>query len=153
MALVVKNPPVTVGDIRDAGSVLGLGRAPGEGNGNPWQYSCLENPMDRAAWKTIVHRSQRVWHDWECTHVCIFMGCLISALAEACGVNDFVIYWPVQELSENERQPYLTESRAAGIHSDCWATVEVLVFLFRSLNWKLCHNLRKSSSVPPGKNE
>jgi len=54
MALVVKNPPVTVGDVRDAGSIPGLGRAPGEGNENPCQYSCLENPMDRAAWKAIV---------------------------------------------------------------------------------------------------
>ena len=41
---VVKNPPANVGN---AGSIPGLGRAPGEGNGNPLQYSCLENPMDR----------------------------------------------------------------------------------------------------------
>ena len=50
MALVVKNLPANVGD---AGSVPGLGRCPGEGNGNPLQYSCLENPMDREArWAT-----------------------------------------------------------------------------------------------------
>ena len=40
----------------DRGSVLGLGRSPGEGNGNPLQYSCLENPMDRGAWRAIAHR-------------------------------------------------------------------------------------------------
>ena len=49
---VVKNPPANAGD---AGSVPGSGRSPGEGNANPLQYSCLENPMDRGAWWTSVH--------------------------------------------------------------------------------------------------
>ena len=44
----------------DPGSVPGPGRSPGEGNGNPVQYSCLENPMDRGAWQAIVHGAQRV---------------------------------------------------------------------------------------------
>ena len=48
----------------DLGSIPGLGRSPGEGNGNPLQYSCLENPMDRGAWWATVHRVARVWHDW-----------------------------------------------------------------------------------------
>ena len=48
VALVVKNLPDNSGDIRDVGSIPGLGRSPGEGNGNPVQYSCLENPMDRS---------------------------------------------------------------------------------------------------------
>ena len=56
VALVIKNLPAKAGDVRDAGSIPGLGRSPGEGNGNPLQHSCLENPMDRAAWWTIVHR-------------------------------------------------------------------------------------------------
>ena len=43
---VVKNPPANAGDARDASSIPGLGRSPGEGNGNPFQYSCLENSMD-----------------------------------------------------------------------------------------------------------
>ena len=55
VALVVKNLPANAGDIRDAGSVLGSGRSPGEGDGNPLQYSCLENPMDRGAWWATVH--------------------------------------------------------------------------------------------------
>ena len=50
VALVVKNPPPTAGDARDVGLILGLGRSPGEGNGNLLQYSRLENPMDRGAW-------------------------------------------------------------------------------------------------------
>ena len=56
MALGVKNLPSNAIDARDVGAIPGLGRSPGEGNGNPHQYSCLENPMDREAWKAIVHR-------------------------------------------------------------------------------------------------
>ena len=47
---MVKNPPANAGDIKDVGSIPGLRRSPREGRGNPFQYSCLENPMDRAAW-------------------------------------------------------------------------------------------------------
>ena len=50
VVLVVKNPPANAEDIRDAGSIPGSGRSPGGGHGNPLQYSCLENPMDRGAW-------------------------------------------------------------------------------------------------------
>ena len=53
MALVVKNPP-NAGDIGNAGSIPGLGRSPGGGHGNPLQYSCLENAMDRGAWWAAV---------------------------------------------------------------------------------------------------
>ena len=52
---MVKNPPVNAGDVRDLSSIPGLGRSPGEGNGNPLQYSCLENPMHRGAWWATVH--------------------------------------------------------------------------------------------------
>ena len=50
VAQMVKNLPANAGDIRDEGLIPGLGRSPGEGHGNPLQYSCLENPMDRGAW-------------------------------------------------------------------------------------------------------
>ena len=52
---VVKNPPANAGDTGDAGSIPRLGRSPGVGNGNPLQYSCLENPMDRRAWQVTLH--------------------------------------------------------------------------------------------------
>ena len=52
---VVKNPPANAGDVRVEGSIPGLGRSPGVGNGNPLQYFCLENPMDRGAWQATVH--------------------------------------------------------------------------------------------------
>ena len=45
----------------DEGSISGLGRAPGDGNGNPLQYSCLGNPMDRGAWRATVHRVAKSW--------------------------------------------------------------------------------------------
>ena len=56
VVLVVKNPPANAGDIRDAGLIPALGRSPGEGNGNPLQYSYLGNPMDRGAWRAKDHR-------------------------------------------------------------------------------------------------
>ena len=56
MVVGVKNRPANAGDIRDSGSIPRLGRSPGGGHGNPLQYSCLENPMDRGAWQATVHR-------------------------------------------------------------------------------------------------
>ena len=53
MKLVVKNPLASVGDIRDVGLIPGSRRSPGGGHGNPFQYSCLENPIDRGAWRAI----------------------------------------------------------------------------------------------------
>ena len=53
VALVVKNPSANAGHIRDVDSIPGSGRSPGDGNGNPLQYSCLENSMDRGAWWAI----------------------------------------------------------------------------------------------------
>ena len=53
---MVKKPIVNAEDIRDRGSIPGLGRSFGEGNGYPLQYSCLENSMDRGAWRATVHR-------------------------------------------------------------------------------------------------
>jgi len=61
VALVVKTPPATVGDIRDVGSVPGSGRSPGGGHGNPFQYSCLGNSMDRGAWWATVYKVTKSW--------------------------------------------------------------------------------------------
>ena len=52
---MVKNPPANAGDVREADLIPGSGRSPAEGHGNPLQYSCLENPMDRGAWWATVH--------------------------------------------------------------------------------------------------
>ena len=58
---MVKNLPVTAGDTRDVGSISGSGRSLGEGNGNLFQYSCLENPMGRGAWWATVHGVSKSW--------------------------------------------------------------------------------------------
>ena len=55
---VVKNPPADAGD---AGSIPGLRRSPEEGSGNPFQFSCLGNPMDRGAWLDTVHGVSKSW--------------------------------------------------------------------------------------------
>ena len=55
VALMVKNLPANSGDIRDMGLILQLGRSPGGGHGDPLQYSCLQNPTDRGAWRATVH--------------------------------------------------------------------------------------------------
>ena len=60
MELVVKNSPANAGDIRDMGSIPGLGRSQGGGHGNPLKCSCLENPMDRGAWQAVVLKLQKV---------------------------------------------------------------------------------------------
>ena len=54
LAPLVKNPPAKAEDVRDVSSIPGLGRSPGGGHGNPLQYSCLENSMDKGAWWAIV---------------------------------------------------------------------------------------------------
>ena len=60
-ALVIKNPHASAGDIREVGSVPRSGRSPGGWHGNPVRYSCLENPMDRGAWRATVHRVEQSW--------------------------------------------------------------------------------------------
>ena len=61
MVLVVKNPSAKTRDIRDIGSIPGPGRSAGGGHGNPLQYSCLENPIDRGTWQVTVHRITKTW--------------------------------------------------------------------------------------------
>ena len=68
---VVKNPPANARDTGHVGLIPESGRSPGEGHGNPLQYYCLENSMDRGAWRALLLQSmwlQRVRHDWVCTH-------------------------------------------------------------------------------------
>ena len=61
VVVVEKNLPANAGDLRDVGLIPGSGRSPGGGNGNPLQYSCLENPMDREAWQATVHSIAKSW--------------------------------------------------------------------------------------------
>ena len=75
MVLVVKNPSASARDVRDVGSSPGSGRFPGGGHGNPLQYSCLENPMDRGAWQATVHRVTKSQTQLKrlSTHACMML--------------------------------------------------------------------------------
>ena len=74
--LVVTNSPANAGDLRDAVSIPGLGRFLGGGHSNPLQYSCLENPMDRGAWRATGHRFAKSWTrlKWLNTHTNSLIG-------------------------------------------------------------------------------
>ena len=65
---VVKNLPASTGDEKDSDSISGLGRSPGAGNGNPFQYSCLENSVDRGAWQATFYGVARKLDTTEYTH-------------------------------------------------------------------------------------
>ena len=67
VVLVVKNLPANAGDMRDMSLIPGCERSPGGGHGNPLQYSCLKNPMDRGAWWATVHRIAKNWDSTEAT--------------------------------------------------------------------------------------
>ena len=58
---MIKNPPANAGEARDMGLIPGLGMCPEGGNGNPFQYSCLENPMDREDYRATVHGVAKSW--------------------------------------------------------------------------------------------
>ena len=61
MSQQIKNPPDNAGDTGDLSLILGLERFPGEGNGNPFRYSCLENPRDRGVWGATIHGVAKSW--------------------------------------------------------------------------------------------
>ena len=94
---VVKNPPANAGDVRDLGLVCGLGRSPGEGNGNLLQYSCLENPMDRSAWSwwATVHRvtNSRTRLKRLSRHACWFLRDLKDRHIHTLTFSTINIYW------------------------------------------------------------
>ena len=78
---MVKNPPANARDVKVKGSIPGSGRSPGVGNGNPFQYFCLENCIDRGAWRATVHgvaKSQT--QQSMCTHTEAFMQFKLSSL-------------------------------------------------------------------------
>ena len=110
---MVKNPPADAGDTRDAGSVPGLGRSPGEGHGNPLQYSCLENPMDGEAWQAIVHEVAKSWtrqKRWS-THACVFKRRAYSVVQKGSG-------WLGLELLALGEDPLMSTAEMSQASSD-----------------------------------
>ena len=95
---MVKNPPVNAGEAGDTGDmdlILRLGRSPGGGNGNPLQYSGLENPMDRGAWWAIVHLVAKSWtrlNDGTNIHKLIYSVVLVSDVQQSDSVICIHIY-------------------------------------------------------------
>ena len=75
---------VSAGDVRDMGSIPGLGRSPGGGHGNPFQYSCLENPTDRGAWWAIVRRVAKSWTQLKQLSMHVCMCCYIFTRGLLC---------------------------------------------------------------------
>ena len=139
--IVVKNLPVNVGDIRDVGSIPRSGRSPGEGNGSPLQYSCLENPRDRGAWRATVYSvtKSRTWLKWLSTHTCIYVWgggqqhcfyrmCLLILYARCTSklweCNPF-LRW---ELLENKEFPYMIQKIFQESHN-----------VYKWLLWLTCH--------------
>ena len=126
VALVVKNLPASAGDIRDTGSIPELGRSPEGGHGNPLQYSCLENPMDRGAWQPAVHgvAQSRTQLMWLSTHARIPADYFVSAL---------VSHLSLLGLTQNKAapsSPHLQQFSSAWLYFIHFVTVW---YLFNSL--------------------
>ena len=103
---VVKNLPVIAGAARDACSIPGSGRSPGERNGNLHQYSCLENSRDRGTWQTIVHGVAKSW-TWLSTHLvlrCTHQNCL------SCTQNTYAFNYGNHTQKYNNKNVYFFPS-------------------------------------------
>ena len=145
MALVVKNLLANAEDSRDMGSIPGWGRSPGGGHGNPLQYSCLENSLDRGAWWATVngvtnsctqlkrlsthapygsmdHGLPRVWHSWNCGNISFRVFSWVWVVRRW-------LYWRFLPL---RKPPYLLEAWVA----QPWLVLQALLFLMFSV---LCH--------------
>ena len=141
VVLVVQNLPANARDIRDAGLIPGLGRSPGGGHGNPLQYSYLENPKDRGAWRAAVHRltKSRTWLKRQHSH------------AHSRRYSRMYIYWlckeslTVKSLMHNN-DPFF--KRYSWFSMLCWFLLYVHMHpLFSGLPSHLGHH-RALSGVP-----
>ena len=118
-------------NVGDPSLIPGSGRSPGERNGNPLQYSCLENPMDGGAWQTTVHGSQRVGHDWVTSlsllrfHQLLY---LFIYLAMPCSLLD--LSPPTREQSQA-----LSNESAESWPLDCQGIPQMLLKVIRERNF------------------
>ena len=131
--------------IGDLNSIPGLGRSPGEGNGNPLQYSCMENPMDRGAWQAIVHGVTKSWiwlndkHTHTHTHTKLNMSLWVKApvmwkLSETTYVGKCICPWMVHA----NRQNPVEEGVWLPSHSPVLRSVTPLRNLKCTQHFKIC---------------
>ena len=143
VALVVKNLPANAGDVRDAGSIPESEGFPGGGNGNPLQYSCLKNPMDRGAWWATIHRVAKSWirlKDLAYTHTPFIMLQYIFFYTQLFSVHscfytqlfELFFYTQLFEMFYRERMlSFVT-------YVFCIFCYGYIIFIFHSINVK-CH--------------
>ena len=120
---MIKNPPANVGDIRDVSSLPGSERFPGGGNGNLLQYSCLENPMDRGAWRAAVHGVTQSWtrlSDYTHTHMLLVSGDHLSGSYCTELTSAYVHYFPTAAVMLTTIHIYYLKFwRSEGFKSRC----------------------------------
>ena len=109
VVLVVNNSPDNAGDIRDTGSIPGSGRFPGGGHGNLLHYSCLENPMDRGVWQTMVHRWDTIWFSAKMHFTAKYKSVSCSVM------SDF--FWPLGEKPARFFYPWHSPLKNTGMDS------------------------------------
>ena len=128
VTLVVKNlPTASAGDLRDAGLIPGWGRSPWEGNGNPLQSSCLENPMNRGAWRATVHEVAKSW----------------TRLSEVALIFFFFnFYFIFFEVALRHYRSTVVFSQAVVIHSCLFGTEESGLHQRRPVTESIPRNLR-----------
>ena len=102
---MVKNLPANTGDLRDVDSISGSGRTPRGGHGNPLQYSCLENPMDRGAWQATVHGVAKSWTQLKQlgTHIKLFIHLLIQSLFIKHALNVYCVLGTAPDIRVNDK--------------------------------------------------
>ena len=168
VALVVKNLLANAGDKRDMGLIPGSGRFPGEGQGNPLQYSCLDNPMDRGAWWAAVHWGARVkWlsmHAWwdmtskikfKKTVTFILLTCFLSvvlSLAEAdisnCHVASSSVEWPTGQGTGGGLRPTASKNLRPSLIPSPWRIASCQQSHDWTWNWILPQSSFQKSAAP-----
>ena len=160
---MVKNPPANTGDKRDTVLIPGSGRFTGVGNGNPFQYSCLENSMDRGAWQAVVHGVTKSWtcehariHTHTHTHNYLYFTRFTPTHCWSDGRRRYKFFladklklidgertgWSWEQLSWMELACQLT-SQAVQVSSGCWGKTLEWDFLESHLRQNLLFQLSK----------
>ena len=152
MVPVVKNPPANTGDLRDPGCIPGSGRSPGGGHGNPLQCHCLGDPMDRGAWRAVVHmvRKSQIQLKWLKMHKPMGTGFWISHLKFKCNtVNHGEMSHSISNKEEtNGKRHFLLVSslRPYRVNNRLWAVI--CISPTKKISWMTLFQLSTATSLP-----